>query len=379
MAEGTDNLAGSSSPQVSAAASAPPGASSTAPAASPPSGAPAVPAGAGSPGGMLGGTPAPATPAGTPAAPEYQSVRDALANYGLDLRGQFSDDHAALQHLIGQVRAAQSLQQLAQYGQAYLQQAPQFAQWQQAQEAARRQAAQAQAQWFRAPEYDPRWLSQITRDSTTGELRVVAGAPPEVLPKYNAWIDHQRSFLDRFSRDPIGAIRPGIEQVVQQVAEQMVQQHLGNYRETSEAQRFVAEHSGWLHSHDAQGHAVMDPRTGREQLSPLGQRFEQYVREAAQMGLQGTQAQARYALGLVQRDYVLAQAQAAAGSGMNPADPGAAAKASFVQTAQAGAQAAPGANVNGQAPPATGPRGLYQRLMANMAANGFGPGQQLVG
>jgi hypothetical protein len=337
-----------------------------------------------------GGTPSPA-PAAAAATPEYVSVREALAGYGLDLRSQFPDDHQALQHLIGQVRAAEQNRQMAQYGELYVQHAGPFQQWMREQQQAQAAAAQKQAEWFKAPEYDARWESQLTRDPATGEIRAVPGAPPDLVQKYAAWRDHQRSFLDKFSRDPIGSIRPGIEQVVDQLVQQRVQQHLGQYQERSAAQSFIQENSRWLHARDADGGVLRDERTGAPQLSPLGQRFAAYVGEAQQLGLAGTPAQSKYAMAMVQRDYLAAQAQAGAtpppaapAAPAAPADPNAAAKAAFLRQAGAGAGGTPAVapapqNTNGQPPAATGPRALSQRLMAAMTSNGFAPGQTVLG
>lgn len=308
---------------------------------------------------------------------EWTGVRDALLNYGIDLRQQFNDDDAALAHLATAYRNAQQNAQLVQYGQSYLQHAGEFQQYlQQRQEAARAEAAKQATSWWKAPEYDPRWESQLTRDPTTGELRAVSGADPSVVQKFLAWSDHQRGFLSKFSQDPITAIRPGIEQIARQVAAEMIQQNLGGYREQTAAAQFIEQNSSWLHARDGAGNVIQNPETGRPALSEWGQRFLGYVQEAERSGLRDVAGQQKYALGLVQRDYLLSQRGPAAA-----ADAGAAAKDAFLNQAArhqpnegqraAGVPAVPGNGVPNNA-------ALLRDLLAkNLQAGGFGPGTQV--
>jgi len=330
---------------------------------------------------------APAAPAASQAAPvtapaqapsqaaqDYQSVRDALANYGYDVRGQFQDDHAALQHLASLARQAQEQQSLLPYAQQYMQHAAQFQQYLAERQRAAQAAQAAQQSWWTAPEYDPSWQQKLMRDPQTGEIRALPGHDPSIVQKYLAWVDHQRGFLDRFARDPIGSIRPGIEQVVQAIVQQQVQQSLGQYQEQSLASQFLAQNADWLYERGANGAPVRDARTGRPALSSLGQQFARYVYEAEQMGLMDTASQQRYALGLLQRDYLLATAQQGAPAQQPPAG-GTAAPPRFAQAA-----AAPAGPANGGYKPPSGasPRGLMEEMMRQFQAAGIQPGQQLV-
>lgn len=318
---------------------------------------------------------------GTPAAAQSPSFRDSLRNYGVDLGNRFQDDNSALQHLAQAYQQSQQQNELARYGQEYVRHASEFQAWQRARQEEQARLQQNQNNWWKAPEYDPTWASRLMRDPTTGEIRALPGQPPDLVQKYTAWAEHQRTFMDRFAQDPIQAIRPGIEQVVQQMAGQIVEQQLTAYRQQSEAQSFVQEHSEWLHARDAQGRLIPDARTGMPALSPLGQRFLGYVQQAEQIGLRDVRAQREHALGLVQRDYLLAQAQGgqrpAPGTPAPAADPAAAARNNFLQQ-NAGnppTPAAPAGNVNGAVPPASGSRGLAEMLMRDLQAQGFAPGQ----
>lgn len=362
--------------------STPIGGAPSAPAAPSPAAQPSSPSATQPPGGtatgaQLGG-------AATTPAPDYATVRDTLRNYGLDLSGQFQDDHSVLQHLAGVYRQNQEMQQMAQYGHVYLQHADKFQAFLAQQQAEAQKTQQQANQWWKAPEYDPSWNAKLTRDHTTGEIKAVAGADPGLVNKYLAWVDHQRGFLDRFSQDPVKAIQPGIEQLIDQRAQQLIQQHLGGYREQTQAQQLVQSNAEWLHERNAQGQVVRNPQTGQPQLSEWGQRYGRYVQQAEGFGLRSVQAQHDYAVGLVQRDY-LAQKYSQQNQQQQAQSQGDAAKEAFLRNGGAGVHS-PGVGSNlavgpngapAAPPPVTGVRGLQELMLKNMAAAGYQPNAML--
>lgn len=319
----------------------------------------------------------------------YVSVRDALAGYGLDLRQQFQDDHQVLQHLAVLARQAKDQQQLVQYGQQYLQYAPQFRQWLSEQE--QKQQQQQQQSWWKAPEYDPTWQRRLMRDPQTGEIKALPGEPPDLVQKYLNWVEHQRSFLDKFSQNPIEAIKPGVLELVQQVAGQIVQQHLGQYQEQITAQQILAQNAAWMFEKDQTGNPIYS-QTGHPVLTPLGRQYAQYVQEAQQLGIHDSQSQAKYAMALLRGEVLMArmaqQQQATPGSVQQtqqpPVDPATAVKQQFVNQAAGHASnhvPPPPGNTQGSYQPPNGvsQRGLQELLLQEFAKAGIQPGQQLVG
>lgn len=368
------------------ASSAPPGDSGLAQA-TPVAAPAAVSTPSASPGGLGAGAGTATAAAAQPGSAEWVSVRDALAGYGIDLRPQFQDDHSALQHLALAYRQAQQGSQLSEYGRLYLQHAEPFQAWMRSQQEAAQQKQAQQQGWWKAPDYDPSWLSKLTRDPQTGELRALPGSDPSIVQKYLAWQDHQRGFLERFSKDPMEAIKPGVEQIARQIAQDMVQQHLGGYQQRSQANDFVAQNSSWLHARDQQGQLLGDPRTGKPALSPLGQQFAGFVREAEQRGINDVAGQQDYALTKVQRNYLLTQFTSGQQGQSNLAQ-GEAQKQAFLAAAQnaangngqGGGQRETPPNVNGGLPPAQGlgnKRALEEMMLKEMAAGGFQAGQKL--
>jgi hypothetical protein len=361
-----DLVSGATGDTSGAGAGASPAAETSAPAAAP-SGGVAAPSAAPA-GGPIGGGES-----------DYVGIRDALASYGIDLRQQFQDDHAALQHLALAYQQNQQSQRLAQYGQLYLQHADSFNRYLQQQAEAQRQQQVAQAQsWWRQPDFDPRWASQIARDPQTGEYRALPGADPSVVNRYLQWQEHQRSFLERFSYDPIRAIQPGIEEVARRVAAEVVGQNLGGYRDQQAAQGLVDSNSYWLHSHDAAGNVVRDPLNGAPQLSEWGKRFHAYVTKAQQMGLRDVQGQWDFAMASVQRDHLLSErgGASAVAPAAQPVDQNEAAKAQFLQAAAAMRTPNQSGSTQGGggAGSQNGSLSFRERAARDLQAGGFGPG-----
>lgn len=339
-------------------------------------------------------SPSTPTPSPAPSAPtlpdqtaqaqaQAQSVRDALAGYGLDLRNQFQNDHAALQHLAGQAQQLQQFSPLIPYAQEYAQHAAEFRQWQQEQARLKQQQSQQQQSWWKAPEYDPRWQTQLYRDPQSGELRVLPGNDPAILSKYNAWVNHQQNFLNEFSLDPMKAIQPGIEQIIQQQAAQIFQQQMRQQQEHNYAQQFFAQNSEWLYNKDATGNIQRD-HLGRPALSPLGQRFAGYVQEAEGMGINDSAGQQKYAMAMMKNDYYSERQNAGGqvqGNATPAVPPSQALKDNFLANAaqQQAANPGTGGNVNAQqVPQQTGLRGLMEMMRNNLAAHGFTAGKELV-
>jgi hypothetical protein len=329
-----------------------------------------------------GGTPAaaPEVPQTAPAAPEvpsapapaveqpsWLSVRDAAKNYGYDL-STYQDDQTALQALVQRARSAEQATELARYGQQYLQHQTQFQDYLKQRQEEEAKKAQAQPQsWWKAPEFDPRWRNMVRRDEATGNLVAAPGAPPDIVQRYLTAVDHQQQFLDKFTFDPLGAIKPGVEEVARQVAAQLIQQHLGGYASTQQAQDYVRQNAAWLFQRDPQGQPVYG-QNGQPQLSPAGRLFGQYVQQAVDMGIQGESARAHYARGMVERDLLVSQERQRQEQA-SAAQQGEAAKQRLVQ--QGAAQHVPAAGGSTQARVQNTKQSLYERLKTAAAGAGL--------
>ncbi len=314
------------------------------------------------------GAPAPQAAPSTPQTPtEYTDLLEIVRQQAPDLAGRFQDGNQALSYLLQEARRSEELQRLAPYAQEYMQNAGPYQAWRKSQDEAQRAAAAQRQKWFNAPEFNPDWRNAIAQ-GPDGRLSVKDGYPPDTLQKYLAAVQHQRGFLDKFAFDPIGAIKPGLMQLIQEAVQPILRQGLGGYQEQQQATGFVAQNKDWLFQNGQVG----------GQLTEWGQRFKAHVEQAIQFNVP-TQHQSQYALEMVQRDYALQQWQ---GMQQQPAaqpiqTQNDAQKQAFLAAAQKGgstAVAPGGSGWAGRAPSAAAPapipaRGSHiNRLTALMAA-----------
>lgn len=291
------------------------------------------------------------------AADQYTDILDVLKQQSPDLAARFRSGDQAVAYLLQEARRSEELSRLAPYAQEYQANAGAFQDFMRERAKAEAEKKARENAWFKAPEFDPSWRNAIEQDAQ-GNLRAKQGYPPDVVNKYLAWAQHQRSFLDKFASDPVGSIRPGIEQVVKEVAEQVMRQNLGGYAEQSQAQDFVRQNREWLYDQ-------------RGQLSEWGQVFAGAVREAEQIGLKNVAGQQTYAMRVVQHAYAMKQLGGQQAQQQAQQDP---AKAAFLAQAQAQQPAAGAAAATGNSvlPPSKLPQGgnhttRLQRLLAQRA------------
>lgn len=322
-------------------------------------------------GGAAAAAPPPSAPAG---------FREQLRGLGVDL-SSLPDDNAALAQVAALYQAAPQLRQLAAVGQQVYPFLSEFQAWREQQARAAQQPAQAPPSWWKAPDYDPRWQTQLTRDPATGQIIPVQGADPAIVQKYHQWMEHRQTFLDKFAQNPIDAIAPGIKELVQGMIQPMLQQTAQQQAEERRAEAIVQQNADWLHERDANGQPVRD-QFGNRVLSVWGQRYAGYVQQAQQMGVVSAQQAHQYAMGFVERDFLAAQYRAGQQQAQN-VQSGQAAKDNFVNGARHNPNVGStnAAGVNGapvKAPAPQNTRDLHALLMQRMGAAGY-RGDQPIG
>jgi len=240
---------------------------------------------------------------------QFTSVRDHIRQLGYgQLADQHPDDAQLVAHLLQQQAQAQQSLALAQYGQRYLQYAPDIERFLQERQQQQQAAQQQKSKWWNPPEWNPSWRGLVTKDDQ-GNLVAVPGAPPDVVPKVAAYDAYRREFADKLLSNPEETLKPFVQDVAQQIAQEMLTQNLGQLQEHTYAQNFVQQHSSWLHSRDASGNVLRDPVTGRPALSEAGRAFRDYVAEAEQLGIRGVSSQEQYAARLLRADLLSQQSQ----------------------------------------------------------------------
>jgi hypothetical protein len=262
------------------------------------------------------------------------SLRQELGTLGIDANAH-SDDKSAWTAFRSQLAQRYSeLQQKAQYGDYYLANQQRIAQalaahqQQAAVQNAQAQPAQGKEPWWKVPEWDENY-SKFLRKDASGNVVAIPGADPGLPLKYQAYQQWQQETYEKLLRDPIGTLKPGLEELIEAKATEIAKRHLGQYGDHELAQRYVHSQP-WMFRTDESGQQVINQHTGRPDLSDAGRRFAQYVQYAERtLGIRDIQSQARYAQDQVQLEYLRAQyaqnqtAQAAAAN----ADPAAQAAA----------------------------------------------------
>jgi hypothetical protein len=284
--------AASDAASTTPAAATPPDAS---PAPDPSPASPAAQSAPATPAAASGGDPATTQAAAQAQAQGFATVRDYAKSLGHANAGQYPDDHSFIQAMIaGQNTQAQQLaeaKRLAQFGQMWLAQ-----QAQQAQVPAATNAKPDPLAMYKAPEFDQRWLAQITKDPTTGALSVAPGADPTILPKFLAYQQHREKVTDQFLQDPVQFLKPLISSLVGQQGQELVEQRLAQMQEQQYADSFINTNRSWLYANDSTGRPILNPATNQPMLSPIGQRFTQHMQFGAQqLGIQGSAKLEHYA------------------------------------------------------------------------------------
>lgn len=273
---------------------------------------------------------APTAPAASPA--WFESFK----SQGIDLG---ADENTARQNIAAIYRQHQQMQPILPYANAYQQHAREFAEYL-ASKQQQQQSPSQQKEWYseywNPPEYQPDWEQLITRDQE-GNLIPVRGAPPDVVPKYLAHLQHQRQFAAKFMQNPYKTLEEPIRHLIRQEAQTIAQAQLAQHTNAQKANQFVAQHSNWLYEHDQGGQIrqtmAINPMTGQAEpqnmLSPWGQRLNQYISDEfswqKQNGVYDPDRVMRVAYERVQRDAASYQLQQqTTGNGTAPAQQAAA-------------------------------------------------------
>ena len=241
-----------------------------------------------------------------PEAPVSEAPQSAPAEYGgfdtpysafkalPDFQGQ--DDLAIARNLYqaysGYGEAQRQLQQyqnIIPHATEYLQNKQAYEQWKAAQAQAQAPKPAEKPKWWNPPSVDDSYKSWIIRDPSTGKEVIAPDAPYEAkvaLQKYQAYT---ADFARKFVTDPENTLKPFIEDVARQKAEELVQAQLGQYTAKNYVQSLEQQNSDWLYD-----------QTGN--VSREGQAIQAYIQQASEIGISNPEARWKYATSMLQRD-----------------------------------------------------------------------------
>lgn len=225
--------------------------------------------------------PAPETAVETPESQSQLSLRDILANEGYNT-ADFPDDAAAAKVLLSaHERARQIEQQYAPYREklsTYTEHEREFNDWL----ATRQKQVQAAApdsqvdEWgrkWKAPEWNPKWTSQLDSNSPDGFREGVdPGIKAKVLA-YRDWLmDRQTDFYGDFTGNIHKAVEPRFQQERKELLQEVrniLATELAAQRQQEALARYVQEKQAEYFVHDDKGNVLMDVQ-GQPALSPIG-------------------------------------------------------------------------------------------------------------
>ena len=202
-------------------------------------------------------------------------------------------------------RQLQQYQQVVPYANEYLQNRNAYLKWQQEQSAAQAPKPQERPKWWAPPEVDESYKGYIIRDPQTGREVIDPNAPlhaQEALRKYQ---DYTANFARKFVTDPENTLKPFIEEVAMQKAQELVQQQLGQYQATNYVQSLEKQNADWLYDQGGQ-------------ISQEGQAIQAYIQQASEIGINNPEARWKYATSMLQRDLLNLRYQQIQSQGYNP-------------------------------------------------------------
>jgi len=186
-------------------------------------------------------------------------------------------------------RQLQQFQRAIPYAQEYLRNVNEFEAWKRAQAEASAPKPEPQKKFWDPPAVDESLKSYIIRDPQTGREVIDPNAPlhaQEALRKYQ---DYTANFARKFVTDPENTLKPFIEQVAMQKAQELVQQQLGQYQAQTYVSSLEQQNADWLYDQNGQ-------------ISREGQAIQGYIEQAKQFGISDPQARWQFATGMLQRD-----------------------------------------------------------------------------
>jgi len=208
---------------------------------------------------------------------------------------QGADDVAIAQTLYQSMQGyQQAQQQLRQYQDVmpatmeYMQNRQRYQEWQNAQQAQQTKAPE-RPKWWNPPQVKDTWRNYIVRDPQTGREVIDPNAPLEAKMALQEYQTYTADFAKRFVTNPEDTLKPFIEQIAQQKAQELVQQHLGQYTAQNYVSSLEQQNADWLY--DTRG-----------QISPEGRAIQGYIEQAAQSGISTPEARWQYATSMLERD-----------------------------------------------------------------------------
>lgn len=186
-------------------------------------------------------------------------------------------------------RQLQQFQSLIPHTTDYMQNRERYQQWLAAQAEANKPKPQETPKWWNPPSIEDTYKSYIVRDPQTGKEIIDPNAPFEAQQALRKYQDYTANFAKKLVTDPENTLKPFVEQVAMQKAQELVAQHLNQYQAQNYVGDLERQNADWLYNQDGS-------------VSREGQAIQAYIGQAQQIGIQDPKARWQYATGMLQRD-----------------------------------------------------------------------------
>ena len=237
--------------------------------------------------------PAESTPSSETSSPGFDTPYAAFRHLP-DFQGQ--DDLSIAQNLYRAYngygesqRQLQQYQSVVPYAQEYLRNQREFENWKKSQAESAKPKEPEAPKWWNPPQVKDTWRNYIVRDPSTGKEIIAPDAPYEAQQSLREYQAYTADFARKLVTDPEATLKPFVEQVAIQKAQEMVQNHLNTYKTQNYVQDLERQNSDWLY--DQQGNPTRE-----------GQAISQYIDQASKLGIGTAEARWQYATGMLQRD-----------------------------------------------------------------------------
>lgn len=254
---------------------------------------------------------APAAPPEAPASPSqpinvydaFKALPDFQGRDDVDIARSLYSSYTGLQEA---QRQLQQYQTVVPYAQEYLRNQKEFETWRRSQAEAAQPKPQEAPKWWAPPTVKDTWKNYIVRDPQTGKEVIDPNAPFEAQQALREYQAYTADFARKLVTDPETTLKPFVEQVAMQKAQELVQQQLQQYQATNYVASLEQQNADWLYDQSGQ-------------ISREGQAIQGYIEQAKQIGIGDPQARWQYATGMLQRDLLNLRYQQMQGQMQAPA------------------------------------------------------------
>lgn len=186
-------------------------------------------------------------------------------------------------------RQLQQYQTVVPYAQEYLRNQREFEAWRKSQAEAAKPKEPEAPKWWAPPQVKDTWRNYIVRDPSTGKEVIDPNAPFEAQQALREYQSYTADFARKLVTDPENTLKPFVEQVAMQKAQELVGQQFQQFQTQNYVSSLERQNADWLYTPDGQ-------------VSREGQAIQAYISQAQQIGIQDPQARWQYATGMLQRD-----------------------------------------------------------------------------